>query len=781
MPTLRPGVDEFIENFDQNTGYAENVFAATANNLYGNINNWSLGHVPAANERARIPFGQTCTFNGLHTVAPYCLRNDGSLKAINTVNTKLTVRHFMNFGYLELGLPTARIASGVKCTLEFSADALDDTPTYDTAQHGKGLLNFGEFRAHGKVKPLFASLAAPVAASATTITIVSVPAGWAIGDLLFLPDTRESNFQDSGWTPQWEYVTISSIASNVITLTAPTAFSHVDKVEWADGTIKRVEVTQLRTNLLIQSAGSGTPLSGPAAALRGHVMTLDYSRYGLSGVTFLNMGRTQNLFNPDGTPNLTPGINQKGRYPWHIHHCVWGEDVDDCVFTNEDFGSSLFSLQRWGAACHDTGRFRVRGCAFHGMSGTGLMFAEEGNEYEGLVENCAAMRIGGSGAIDVTPNGGGVGTGFHGLSHLVRVKNVRLYNAPTGYSSSVYINNRNIGATGGLDQPHVIRVPNANGADIYNGEYVELDAKSTPILEVDGAFACSQVGSAVPTFWHIGANELATFSIPESTVKNVYGFNCRQMSPIQYEMVNVTWDGVWMRNTGDNDDWWGDYTQVNVKFKNVHLAGYAKISTPAVCHGYFIIDGLYAEDDTPIRIIRWNDIYQGSKMAGRSCDVILNNVSGPARAIQMAYDQRSSIYNGGGTGNPQTDTPLGRGFNLVAPQRILVTNWNGRLGHNFLLWHDGQHPAALIPYTLTTAPTPPGTPIRSIGVWADNNPSTQTNQDTVNRDGTCAFSELMPTGPNGAVAHASIVTGKIVPLPRSRAIHYPLGSVPMCA
>ncbi len=61
----------------------------------------------------------------------------------------------------------------------------------DPFQWGNGLLNFGTLRMVCPEKTPFVPLEADAASGATSLTLASDPIGWAVGDELVLPDTRQ--------------------------------------------------------------------------------------------------------------------------------------------------------------------------------------------------------------------------------------------------------------------------------------------------------------------------------------------------------------------------------------------------------------------------------------------------------------------------------------------------------------------------------------------------------------------------------------------------------------
>ena len=713
---------------------------------------------------------------------------------VNRVSGNVFTFHTSFAGGLDGSSDTVDVTTG-------SITVMFRTRAFDPKQHGVGLLNYGTLNIYGKAKKMIGQLGAPITANDTTIQLnpASVPTGWAANDIIFIPDTRDTDWEEGGWTPQWEYKTIGSISgSGLITIanSGTMAYDHIDKMAWGDGTtVKRIDIVQLRTNVILQSSASPT--------IRGHILVTNDSRYNIKNACFLNLGRT---INTAGDPTTSDdGSNQLGRYPFHAHRNYWGDTLEDSVFTNEDYASqstSSFSAQRWGCAYHDTGYFTHKGCVHHGMSGTGCMFAEDGNEWDGLVEDCVSVRIGGTGTIDGTGQSPGfpahiafVGSGFHGRSTQVRLKNLRAYNLPQNFSIPVYINNKDVGyytGAGGGDQgEYRTSYPQENG---YGANNVTYDPKRTALLEVDDIFACGAVDGCVPTFWHVHARAEFHFPIEgpgspaptESVVKNVHGFRTRQMSPIQYEMAHVTWEDLKCFDAGSYD--WGDYEMYNMKFRNARLEGNSTIELPAVCKGSFIVDGMIANTSVqPIQIGAWYDINQGGKMAigalPNQCDIYLRNVGGTGKGINMLFSGRSLLYvtETGSHFNDQVEAyPLAPNgaWNVVTPQRVHVINWGNIVGNNFRVWHNGQAGTASSPYSLFTE-TPLARRATGVEDYA-NVPTTwpsKTNSQTFSDDGVCAFSELMPTG---AATHSDVDTGQTLMYPR-QSISSPIGSFPVAA
>ena len=812
MPSLFTRFGEEIPHFGQKPGVTVNQFtggAGAGNESYGNIANWSLGHVPVAGEIAHYLPDKLVVIDAEYLADVYCHWNDGAYVYFwGGADTALQGKHFLQTsGTWQMGHVDDRIGLGKTCRLRFSAIALENTSLsdYDPKTYGNGFIGFGgTVTACAQNKRPIGELATDALAGNAYCVMTVNPQttlGWRIGDELYFPTTAREDFLsfhpitfEPTWVMKLEYRTITGFnAGNKVLLSAALTYDHrsmnFDDTGWPT---RRTQILNLTQPIRFESVDHNV--------VRGHTLILDGCTSTLRHVQFLDMGRTL-AATIDNTDATHIGTNQIGRYPLHWHKPYPVQLAEDCVFsargTLTASGVKQTDPRRWGFACHDAHYSTVRRCVSHGFNGAGFAFAEEGNEYEDLFEDCVASRHSGTGDRDeltfAQENHGNGGFGFWGHSIKVRLRNNAAYDVwGPSYSAALYLNNNAGNNTrGGLDYS----IPTAAGLDrLLPGNSTTFNHKKSGILEIDGflSVACR----SGPVIWHIGTHSQGgigdgdppvpppTWQYPEtppSAVKNLFFYNCMETGYLQYEMVDCTFDGFFARcddavGLYDAVWYWGDYVQIQSKMKNVRLQGAAVIKTPSVmaarigveADGSFKVENLKAKTNSPPLLVRpWSDIGPGggggSYMYGRTGDITFTNCdrvnAGPV--YNLPYGGRGWLITQVGSepdSNVDTITsgaPIDQqAFNAIARQRVYITDHRGT-GQNFRAWHDGQHPNEMAPYSIVRPGAYLGTGVAVVVGAAQD----KTNQQALTDLGLCAFGELMAAG---AAAHADFEGGSVI-------------------
>ena len=149
-----------------------------------------------------IAAGQTVTYSG--TRAATCLGVHGTL--VLASNTTLTVETLLVY-------PDGKLLVGSATDPAVNVQiVITDSPintAVDPERYGHGLVAFGEVTIIGQPRtPTFLRLAGELATGSTTMTMASDLSGWAAGDRLIVPDSRQvadPNWINlAGWQPQWE-------------------------------------------------------------------------------------------------------------------------------------------------------------------------------------------------------------------------------------------------------------------------------------------------------------------------------------------------------------------------------------------------------------------------------------------------------------------------------------------------------------------------------------------------------------------------------------------------
>ena len=117
-------------------------------------------------------------------------------------NTKVRIVTLlvMDDGLLEVGTVERPIAATARAEIQIADQPID--MRLDPGQVGNGIVGLGRIRMHGAVKtPTFARLAGEARASQTTFVLDRSVQGWAMGDRIVFPDTRQLREAERGGAP----------------------------------------------------------------------------------------------------------------------------------------------------------------------------------------------------------------------------------------------------------------------------------------------------------------------------------------------------------------------------------------------------------------------------------------------------------------------------------------------------------------------------------------------------------------------------------------------------
>ncbi|HEV8061089.1 MAG TPA: hypothetical protein VGP68_14510, partial [Gemmataceae bacterium] len=189
-------------------------------------------------------------------------------------------------------------------------------PTFDPAQFGTGFLTNGAMvDMCGSAAKTAWTWTVACHKGDSTITLLSVPNDWKVGDQLVVPGVFFSPVQD-------EVVTIDAINGADVSLTTAFQYDHLP-VPGPNGQVNNLPIGNLSRRIVFQSANpSGT---------RGHVMFMR-DMMGMPSVVnachFLakDLGRTSALipvtdpaYDANGVPIPSTLSNNRARYSWHFH------------------------------------------------------------------------------------------------------------------------------------------------------------------------------------------------------------------------------------------------------------------------------------------------------------------------------------------------------------------------------------------------------------------------------------------------------------------------------
>ena len=175
---------------------------SVASGAWSNPATWSAKKVPGAGDRVRIVAGHNVVYDVVSDARLDCIELDGHLSFRADAGTRLKVANLtvMEEGVLEVGTEAKPVSTDVTAEIIIADQAIDGL--LDPAQIGTGIQGLGKVRMHGAVKtPTFVRLAAEPLAGQTTL-LLEAAAGWAAGDDVVIPDTRQLRPQGSanaGW------------------------------------------------------------------------------------------------------------------------------------------------------------------------------------------------------------------------------------------------------------------------------------------------------------------------------------------------------------------------------------------------------------------------------------------------------------------------------------------------------------------------------------------------------------------------------------------------------
>jgi hypothetical protein len=476
---------------------------------------WSTRRVPVSGDAVRVATNTQVTYDVVSDAALRCVDVEGALVFRTQADTRMKVGTMtvLDGGRLEIGTAAAPVAAGAKAELIIADQPIDTTR--DPDQITGGLIGLGVVRMHGSAKmPTFVRLSAEPLAGHATLNVEDEVSGWAAGDKLVLPDTRQlrQNERGTSYSPQWEEITVTAVSGRTVTLAAPLAFDH----RGARGADTRLEflphVGNVSRNVVVRSENP--------QGIRGHVIFVTHPDIDIRYALFKDLGRTRmgvlsnTEYGADGSIRRV-GTNQIGRYSLHFHHAFGPRNrTDGYQFTL--IGNAIDDASKWGITIHNSHFGLIRDNVVYNSRGAGIV-TEDGNESFNLFEHNLALRSEGSGEFaprsgygGATGDPGGEGAGFwlRGPNNVLR-NNVAANVDVFGYGI----------AAGALE---AVRVPKFRGADTtVAGEYDTIDAVDTPLLEFTGneAYGAIQTGIAIgwngaltgSRVWHTSRNAITAF------------------------------------------------------------------------------------------------------------------------------------------------------------------------------------------------------------------------------------------------------------------------------
>ncbi len=453
---------------------------------------WSPQRVPGVDEKVRIEAGHDVVYDAASDVRLDCIEVNGRLRFSTDASTRMRIVNLtvMDDGVLEIGTEAQPVAPDATAEIIIADQVIDGS--LDPAQLGTGVQSLGTVRMHGAVKSTtFLRLAAEPLAGQTTLLFEDEPVGWAAGDEVVIPDTRQLRERErrQGFVSRDEKLRIASVAGNQVTLQSALQYDH-GGARTPDDTLEFLpHVGNLTRNIVVRSENpEGT---------RGHTIFMARASVDIRYVAVQGMGRTKmgpldnTVFDAEGNV-VHAGENQIGRYAIHFHHNFGPTTPPENGYQFTLIGNAVDEAPKWGVTVHNSHYGLVQDNVVYNTGGAGIA-TEDGNEAFNVFEHNFALRIEGSGDFaprsgyggpTADPGGEGAGLWFRGPHNYIR-NNVAANADAVGFGL----------AAGGLGS---VRIPAFKGADpTVDSETVMLDTTISGVLEFTNneAYGAIQAGA----------------------------------------------------------------------------------------------------------------------------------------------------------------------------------------------------------------------------------------------------------------------------------------------
>jgi hypothetical protein len=188
--------------------------------FWSNPNTWSGERVPSAGDVVNIAANTVVTYNVVSQAVLQAITvlSGAQLVFAPNVNTEVIAANFLVLpgGTLQVGTQANPVAPNVTTTIMTANQPLNTST--DPEQYGDSLIGLGDVTMYGAYKTPFGQLATEPHAGDTTLTFSSPVTGWRPGDQLYIPDTRQLDWNQYGsnYVPEMEYATIAYVSVPMI-------------------------------------------------------------------------------------------------------------------------------------------------------------------------------------------------------------------------------------------------------------------------------------------------------------------------------------------------------------------------------------------------------------------------------------------------------------------------------------------------------------------------------------------------------------------------------------
>ena len=475
----------------------EPTVTSLSGGAWSDARTWSTGAVPGADARVAVAAGHDVTYDIVSDAALACVEVQGRLAFASGRDTRLKVGTLMVLegGRLEIGSPAVPIAPAATAELIIADRPVD--PAVDPDQVGNGLVALGAVTMHGAVKtPTFIRLGREPRAGDTTIDLAGPVSGWAAGDRVVIPDTRQLRLAGAGrrGRSQTETVEVAATAGAGVTLAAPLQYDHAGARDGGGALGFLPHAGNLSRNVIVSSENPrGT---------RGHTITfLSRADVDLRYAAFVDLGRTRNG-SVDSTRLDTRGrahrigTNQLGRYAIHFHHAFGPRTPQANGHQFTLIGNAVVGAPKWGITIHRSHHGLIRDNVVYDTRGAGIA-TEDGSESFNVFDHNFSVRSAGRGASPLGSGYGGSvpGIGIEGAGFWFR--------GPNNYIRNNVAADTHTYGFGLPAELGSVRVPAFQGADTsVPGEAVLTDMTNAAVLEFAGNEAYGALETGLETIWN---------------------------------------------------------------------------------------------------------------------------------------------------------------------------------------------------------------------------------------------------------------------------------------
>jgi hypothetical protein len=271
---------------------------------------WSTGTVPASGDTVTISAGNSVVYNvNAPTLAGVTVATGAALTfAPSSSATLQSTGSIVVRGTLAMKPASASIVHLIRFLnvneASYAGGGMEPVP----ADVGLWVRD-GQLDLRGTPKTAWTRLAGSASSGASSITLESVPVGWAAGDEISIVPTEAPSVGDRSWEG-FDARSITSVSSATVTLNQATSRAHpMVNSQW------RAEVLNLTRNVRIEGTGNGE--ASPSANHRAHIWIRSDKAQTINYVGIRYMG-------PRKVGSDDPTVGVLGRYGLHFHHSEEG-------------------------------------------------------------------------------------------------------------------------------------------------------------------------------------------------------------------------------------------------------------------------------------------------------------------------------------------------------------------------------------------------------------------------------------------------------------------------